>query len=77
MRPINIRHERAFRAGQTRWKASRRADPNPAAGWTLVDLDVTVVSPLAASYVDTAATNADTVADKVASRKTENRSTLS
>jgi len=39
--------------------------------------DVTVVSPLAASYVDTAATNADTVADKVASRKTENRSTLS
>ena len=39
--------------------------------------DVTVVSPLAASYIDTAATNAGTVADMAATRKTEKYSTLS
>ena len=40
--------------------------------------DVTVVSPLAASYVDRAATDAGTVADMAATRKnTENYSTLS
>ena len=39
--------------------------------------DVTVVSPLAASYVDRAATDADTVADMTATRKTEKYSTLS
>jgi len=39
--------------------------------------DVTVVSPLAASYVDKAATNAGTVADMAATRKTEKYSSLS
>ena len=40
--------------------------------------DVTVVSPLAASYVDRAsATDAGTVADMTATRKTEKYSTLS
>ena len=39
--------------------------------------DVTVVSPLAASYVDKAATNAGTVADKAATRKTEKYSSFS
>ena len=39
--------------------------------------DVTVVSPLAASYIDTAATDAGTVADMTATRKTEKQSTLS
>jgi len=39
--------------------------------------DVTVVSPLAASYVDRAATDAGTVADIAATRKTEKYSTLS
>ena len=38
--------------------------------------DVTVVSPLAASYVDRAATDAGTVADMAATRKTEIYSTL-
>ena len=37
----------------------------------------TVVSPLAASYVDRAATDAGTVADMTATRKTEKYSTLS
>ena len=39
--------------------------------------DVTVVSPLAASYVDRAATDAGTVEDMIATRKTEKYSTLS
>jgi len=39
--------------------------------------DVTVVSPLAASYVDRAATDAGTEADMTATRKTEKYSTLS
>jgi len=39
--------------------------------------DVTVVSPLAASYVDRSATDAGTVADMAASRKTEKYSSLS
>jgi len=39
--------------------------------------DVTVASPLAASYVDNAATNAGTVADMAATRKTEKYSSLS
>ena len=39
--------------------------------------DDTVVSPLAASYVDRAATDAGTVADMTATRKTEKYSTLS
>jgi len=39
--------------------------------------DVTVVSPLAATYVDRAATDAGTVADMAATRKTEKHSTLS
>ena len=38
--------------------------------------DVTVVSPLAASYVDRAATDAGTVADMTATRKTEKYSTM-
>jgi len=39
--------------------------------------DVTVVSPLAASYIERAATDAGTVADMTATRKTEKYSTLS
>ena len=39
--------------------------------------DVTVVSPLPASYVDRAATDAGIVADMTATRKTEKYSTLS
>jgi len=39
--------------------------------------DVTVVSPLAASYVKRAATDAGTVADMTAYRKTEKHSSLS
>jgi len=39
--------------------------------------DVTDVSPLAASYVDRAATDAATVADMAAPRKTEKYSSLS
>ena len=39
--------------------------------------DVTVVSPLAASYVDRAATDAGTVADMTTTRKTDIYSTLS
>jgi len=39
--------------------------------------DVTVVSPLAASYVDRAEADAGTVADMAATRKTEKYSTLS
>jgi len=39
--------------------------------------DVTVVSPLAALYDDRAATDAGTVADMTATRKTEKYSTLS
>ena len=39
--------------------------------------DVTVVRPLAASYVGRAATDAGTVADMAATRKTEKHSTLS
>ena len=48
-------------------------------GRSLVCRDVTVVSPLAASYVDRAAIDAGTVADKLmtATRKTEKYSTLS
>ena len=38
---------------------------------------MTVVSPLAASYVDKAATNAGTVADMAATKKTEKYSSLS
>ena len=38
---------------------------------------ITVVSPLAASYVDRAATDASTVADMAATSKTEKSSTLS
>ena len=47
------------------------------AQWPFVSLGVTVVSPLAASYVDRAATDAGTVADMAATRKTEKYSTLS
>jgi len=39
-------------------------------------LGVTVISPLAASYVDRAATDAGTVADMAATRKTEKYSTI-
>jgi len=39
--------------------------------------DVTVVSPLVASYVDKAATNAGKVADMASTRKTEKYSSLS
>ena len=46
-------------------------------GGLLLVLDIAVVSPLAASYVDRAATDAGTVADMTATRKTEKYSTLS
>ena len=54
---------------------SRRANLDPMTRWPFV-WDVTVVSPLAASYVDRAATDAGTVADMAATRKTEKYSTL-
>jgi len=41
------------------------------------DVTVDIVSPLAASYVDRAATDADTVADMAASMKSEKYSPLS
>jgi len=51
--------------------------PGPWQGGRSLVWDVTVVSPLAASYVDRAATDAGTVADTAASRKTEKYSSLS
>ena len=67
--------ERALWTRQTRWQTSRRA--NPWHGARSLVWDVTVVSQLAASYVDRAATDAGTVADMRATRKTEKYSTLS
>jgi len=46
-------------------------------GGRLLVLDITVVSPLAASCIDGSATDAGTVADMAATRKTEKYSTLS
>ena len=46
-------------------------------GGRLLVWDVTAVSPLAASYVDRAATDASTVVDMAATRKTETYLTLS
>jgi len=48
------------------------------AWWSSADLGRdTVISPLAASYVDKAATNAGTVADMATTRKTDKYSSLS
>ena len=61
-------------AGQTIWQTSRRANLNPMARWPFVSLERYSRQP---SYVDRAATDAGTVADMAATRKTQKYSTLS
>ena len=60
---------------QTRWQTSRRANLNPMARWPFVSLGRYSRQPI--SYVDRAATDAGTVADMTATRKTEKYLTLS